>query len=109
MFIIIQDNWLQKQQCTELISYYEANKNRVRKYDAYFPLVLQPNELPYLQKKLNDTAYQINKSKYSYCGIVKWQPNTELKPHRDFEHSEKNIVNGHSLASVVYLNDNYRG
>ena len=35
--------------------------------------------------------------------------NTELKPHRDFEHSEKNIVNGHSLASVVYLNDNYKG
>ena len=109
MFIIVQDNWLQKQECEYLIHYYEINYLKARKYKSYFPLVLQSNEIPFLQKKFNETVSKINGSEYSYCGIVKWKPNTELYTHRDFEYTEKNVNNGHVMASVVYLNDDYKG
>ena len=110
MIIIIRDNWLQEKECKELIQHYEANVKRVRQYESYYPLVLKPGEIPYLEKKFDDTAYKINKSSFEYCGITKWQPDTELKPHVDFALETKNgMDHGYILASVVYLNDDYKG
>jgi len=97
VIIVIQDNWLQEKECKELIQHYETNIKRVRQYESYYPLVLEPGEIPY-------------KSSFEYGGITKWQPDTELRPHVDFAmETKRGIDHGYTLASVIYLNDDYKG
>ncbi len=106
MITVVIDNYLAEKQCIELIEFYKANTKRVRQYMSYYPFVVDPNEIPYIERKLNHTAMDVNKTKLGYFGLVKWKVDTELGVHKDF-HMEKD--HGYRLGAVIYLNDEYRG
>ena len=103
MKVFLQDNFLTKKECKELIKLYEASPTPER-FDTTYPMFLTIGQIPKLEKKLNDIGMQINKSVIDWFQIVKWPfPNSGKNLHKD------TVSNNTTLSSIIYLNDNYTG
>jgi len=103
--LFIQEKFLSKDECNQLISLYNQNLNTTFQYEYTRPLSLVNIE--------NDLITDINQSVYSICQffydrplrldnvqIVKWPKGAHQNPHYD---------SGDAFASIIYLNDNFIG
>ena len=103
MKVFLQDNFLTKKECKELIKLYKTSPTR-EKFNTTYPMFLEIGQIPKLEKKLNDTGIQINNSVIDWFQIVMWPfPNTGKELHMDTA-SDKT-----TLSSIIYLNDDYTG
>jgi len=103
MKVFLQDNFLTKKECKELIKLYEACPIP-EKFNTTYPMFLTIGQLPKLEEKINKTGMDINKSVIDWFQIVKWPcPNLGKDVHYDTA-SDKT-----TLSSIIYLNDNYDG
>jgi len=101
--IIIQDNFLSKKECDNLIKFYNSKPNQVS-YKTTFPLNLFVNDHKSLVKKINNYGKSINNSVIDWFQIVKWPfPNDGMEMHFD----DASAIT--SLSAIVYLNDDYMG
>ena len=103
MKVFLQDNFLTKKECKELIKLFES-KPTPKKFNTTYPMPLAIGQTPKLEKKINDTGMQMNRSVIDWFQIVMWPfPNTGKELHMDTA-SDKT-----TLSSIIYLNDNYTG
>lgn len=103
MKAFVQDKFLNKKECKELIKLYESNPTPQR-FNTTYPMFLTIGQLPKLEDKINKIGMQINKSVIDWFQIVKWPyPNTGKEIHKD------TASNKTTLSSIIYLNDNYTG
>ena len=113
MIIQVYDRFLTPDECTNLISFYKNNKDKSVSFKLEENEGLQPRwplniieneaEFIFLQNKLNQKSLYVNNSVLDYVQIVKWPIGAKQFPHYDvaYEHT--------ALASIIYLNDNFRG
>tara|TARA_R100000988_G_C3917047_1_gene124884 strand:- start:167 stop:628 length:462 start_codon:yes stop_codon:yes gene_type:complete len=103
MKVFLQDNFLTKKECKELIKLYETSSGQ-EKFNTTYPMSLEIGQTPKLEKKLNSTGMQINNSVIDWFQIVMWPfPNTGKELHMDTASDRT------TLSSIIYLNDNYTG
>jgi len=101
--VILQDGFLSKKQCKDLIKFYKAQP-QPDVYDTTFPLNVDETAPSYLKDKINEMGTSINNSIIDWVQIVKWPaPNRGKDLHKDTA-SKKT-----SLSSIIYLNDDYDG
>ena len=107
MKTIIIDNFLSKKECISLIDCYERNKKKSFLFRDVYPIdceIHHNSEINFLLKKLqsNPLAVDLN-SKIEWCQIIKWPIGSIQDLHFD------KTSNKTSLASIVYLNENFEG
>ncbi len=101
--IIIQDKFLNENECDRLINFYNS-RPLPQNYKTTFPLNLYLNDHKSLVKKINKIATDINKSTIDWFQIVKWPfPNVGMDMHFDDASSKT------TLSAIIYLNDDYLG
>lgn len=103
MKVFLQDKFLTKKECKELIKLFKSSSD-VERFNTTYPLFLKIGQLPKLEEKINKIGMEINKSVIDWFQIVKWpSPNTGKEIHKDTASSQT------TLSSIIYLNDNYNG
>ena len=103
MKVVMQDEFLNKNQCKSLINFYNLQPNKF-KFNKTFPLSITKIGPQFLKDKINEAGMDINNSVIDWVEIVKWpSPNEGKALHLD-EASASTI-----LSSIIYLNDNYEG
>ena len=106
MKVVMEDNFLNKNQCKRLINFYNSQPNKPKKFNTTFPLQLSVTETgpQFLKDKINQAGMDINNAVIDWFEIVKWpSPNEGKALHVDMA-SASTI-----LSSIIYLNDNYEG
>ena len=103
MKVVIQDKFLNKNQCKRLINFYNSQPHKF-KFNTTIPLNINKIGPQFLKDKINQAGRDINNSVIDWFEIVKWpSPNIGKALHRD-------IVSASTvLSSIIYLNDNYEG
>ena len=103
--ILILDNVLSENECTELIRFYKKI-GHTKQHEDTFVLSLTPNMeaaqsvLKIVNSFLDFSAYKID---IGWCEIVEW-------PEKSFQPEHYDITNPDtSFTSITYLNDSYTG
>ena len=104
MKIIIEDNFLQKQECNLVINFYKKNLNRVKSFRDVFPLDLEQEDkdIYFIIKKLNKFVEKLNHT-IDWIQIVKWPVKSIQNLHFD------NTSSFTTFSSILYLNDDFEG
>ena len=103
MKVVIQDKFLNKNQCKRLINFYNSQPHKF-KFNTTIPLNINKIGPQFLKDKINQAGRDINNSVIDWVEIVKWpSPNIGKALHLDMA-SASTI-----LSSIIYLNDNYEG
>jgi len=103
MKVVMEDKFLNKNQCKRLINFYNSKPNKL-KFNTTFPLNITAIGPQFLKDKINQAGRDINNSVIDWFEIVKWpSPNIGKALHLDTG-SASTI-----LSSIIYLNDNYKG
>ena len=110
MIIQVHDQFLTVDECNYLINCYNNNKDLSVPFGhegrcPRWPFEMHPNtsEFKLLQNKLNEKSIYVNNSIIDYIQIVRWPIGSNQDPHYDTVH------NFTTLASIIYLNDNFIG
>ena len=105
MKVVMQDKFLNKNQCKDLINFYNAQPDKYTyKFKTTFPLLITEIGPQFLKDKINKAGKAINNSIIEWFEIVKWpSPNAGKSLHRDKTSAST------TLSSIIYLNDNYEG
>ena len=110
MIIQVYDHFLTVDECNYLIDFYKNNKDLSVEFGQEgryprWPFEMHPNttEFKLLQNKLNEKSIYVNNSIIDYIQIVRWPIGSKQDPHYDVAH------NFTTLASIIYLNDNFIG
>ena len=106
--ILIDDLFVSKKECKNLIEIYSSNKNLAHKHKSsphsyIYPLDLAKHRIPetdFIKNKLNEIARHKN-AVIDYFQIVKWPTGSELPLHLDV--AKDNTI----LTSILYLNNDY--
>jgi len=112
MIIQVYDRFLTTDDCTNLINFYEKNKDKSVSFTVEneglqprcpLNIIEKSAEFIFLQNKLNQKSLYANNSILDYVQIVKWPIGSKQFSHYDdaWEHT--------TLASIIYLNDNFSG
>jgi len=103
MKVVMQDKFLNKNQCNRLINFYNSQPNQPQ-FNTTFPLFITEIGPQFLKDKINKAGMDINNSVIDWFQIVKWpSPNLGKALHLD------RAVASTVLSSIIYLNDNYKG
>ena len=103
MKAFLQDKFLTKKECKELIKLFES-KPTPERFNTTYPMFLKIGQLPKLEDKINKIGMEINKSVIDWFQIVKWPfPSTGMHIHQDTASDQT------TLSGIIYLNDNYKG
>jgi len=103
MKVVMQDKFLNKNQCKRLINFYNSQPHKF-KFSTTIPLNINEIGPQFLKDKINQAGRDINNSVIDWFEIVKWpSPNIGKALHLDMA-SASTI-----LSSIIYLNDNYEG
>ena len=114
MIFLGRDNFILKSDCEKLIKFFnKRKKKKLIKHETgnkVFNVVLNLNTENYflnnfkkLIKDLNYISKLLNNSKAEYTHLVKWPVDCFQSTHKDFAYKHT------TLASILYLNDNYDG
>ena len=116
MMIQAYDKFLTTDECNSLIDFYKNNKDQSFMFGheglcPRWPLpILGENsitkdteEFKFLQNKLNEKGMYVNNSVIDYGQIVRWPIGSKQNPHYDIAWDYT------TLASIIYLNDNFIG
>lgn len=112
MITCLVDNFLKKEDCEKLISFYEENIDYTYSYGQTKILSLfgesttveaDKSKFNHIFNALSNTAKILNNSKIDWMHLVKWPTHSFQGPHLD-DASDKS-----TLTSITYLNDNYKG
>jgi len=99
MIIFIKDNFITKQDCDWAIETYKKNQHKAKSFRDVYPLEVPIRFLP----KLNKQSFELNRSQVDWAEIVRWPIGSHQSLHFD------NAKDNTTLASIVYLNDDYDG
>ena len=103
MKVVMQDKFLNKNQCKRLINFYNS-QSKPLPFKTTFTLLITEIGPQFLKDKINKAGMDINTSVIDWFQIVKWpSPNRGKSLHLDIN-SASTI-----LSSIIYLNDNYEG
>ena len=103
MKVVMEDKFLNKNQCKRLINFYNSQPNKF-KFNTTFPLSITETGPQFLKDKINQAGMDINNAVIDWFEIVKWpSPNEGKALHLD-KASASTI-----LSSIIYLNDDYEG
>ena len=103
MKVVMEDKFLNKNQCKSLINFYNSQPNQPQ-FNTTFPLFITEIGPQFLKDKINKAGMDINNAVIDWFEIVKWpSPNEGKALHMD-KASASTI-----LSSIIYLNDNYEG
>jgi len=97
--IIVIDDFLSDKECNRLIKLFKQSSNQKDFRDTF---VLELKDLK-LEQKLNEAGKYYNNSMTDWYQIVEWPKGSSQLLHVD-DASMKT-----TLASILYLNDNYEG
>lgn len=103
------DNVLKKDECDQLITMYESNKEKTKAFGepSFYPLnfnLISNNFTIGILNKIEQLSKMCNeKAIIDWAEIVKWIPETYMGLHKDTAESRT------ILTSVLYLNDDYEG
>jgi len=104
MKVVMEDKFLNKNQCKRLINFYNSQPNKSKKFNTTFPLSITETGPQFLKDKINQAGMDINNAVIDWFEIVKWpSPNEGKALHLD-KASASTV-----LSSIIYLNDNYEG
>ena len=103
MKAFVQDKFLNKKECKELIKLYESNPTPQR-FNTTYPMFLTIGQLPKLEDKINKIGMQINKSVIDWFQIVKW-PASHPGKQLHFDQTSSDTI----LSSILYLNSDFEG
>ena len=104
MKIIIENNFLQKDECDLAINFYKKNLERVKSFRDVFPLDLKPKDKPiyFIIKKLQKFVEKLNHT-VDWTQIVKWPTHSFQNLHFD---DASDLT---TFSSILYLNDDFEG
>jgi hypothetical protein len=104
--IIIIDNILSKNDCEDLINYYNIY-GPTHQWTTFFPMSIDlSNEfLKFFVLKIEQSINELMKDKLSidWCEIVRHPIGSNMNPHKDYR-SDATV-----FTSVTYLNDSFSG
>ena len=103
MKVVMEDKFLNKNQCKRLINFYNLQSKPIP-FKTTLTLLITEIGPQFLKDKINKAGMDINNSVIDWFQIVKWpSPNEGKALHMD-KASASTI-----LSSIIYLNDNYEG
>ena len=102
--VLMQDNFLNKNECQELINFYTFNSKSHKGYAGTYTLPLRQSSHKKLVKKINKLSLMLNNSVIDWFQIVKWGAYHPGK-HLHFDTTVSKTV----LSSIIYLNNDFEG
>jgi|TARA_R100001530_G_scaffold88706_1_gene61767 hypothetical protein len=102
--VLMQDNFLNKNECQELINFYTSNSQSHKRYGGTYLLPLRQSSHKKLVKKINKLSLMLNNSVIDWFQIVKWGASHPGK-NLHFDTTVSKTV----LSSIIYLNNDFEG